>query len=95
MKRLIVRTFLLLIPILYNLCWAQVEQPYPPLNLVGIPTAGTLPRGSFTLESLIIKNGGVVPRLSVGFTDNFTFGVSYGVQNLIGDVKPSINKPTP
>ena len=95
MKRLIVRTFLLLIPILYNLCWAQVEQPYPPLNLVGIPTAGTLPRGSFTLESLIIKSGGIVPRLSVGFTDNFTFGVSYGVQNLIGDAKPSINKTTP
>ena len=95
MRRLIVRTLLLLLPILYNLCLAQVEQPYPPLNLVSIPTAGTLPRGSFTLESLIIKNGGIVPRLSVGFTDNFAVGVSYGVQNLIGDTKPSINKTTP
>ena len=95
MRRLIVRTLLLLLPILYNLCLAQVEQPYPPLNLVSIPTAGTLPRGSFTLESLIIKNGGIVPRLSVGFTDNFTVGISYGVQNLIGDTKPSINKTTP
>ena len=74
---------------------AQVEQPYPPLNLVSTPTAGTLPRGSFTLESLIIKNGGIVPRLSIGFTDNFTVGMSYGVQNLIGDTKPSINKTTP
>ena len=95
MRRLIVRTLLLLLPILYNLCLAQVEQPYPPLNLVSTPTAGTLPRGSFTLESLIIKNGGIVPRLSIGFTDNFTVGVSYGVQNLIGDTKPSINKTTP
>ena len=95
MRRLIVRTLLLLLPILYNLCLAQVEQPYPPLNLVSIPTAGTLPRGSLTLESLIIKNGGIVPRLSIGFTDNFTVGVSYGVQNLIGDTKPSINKTTP
>ena len=95
MRRLIMRTLLLLLPILYNLCLAQVEHPYPPLNLVSIPTAGTLPRGSFTLESLIIKNGGIVPRLSVGFTDNFTIGVSYGVQNLIGDTKPSINKTTP
>ena len=85
MRILIVKTFLVLLPILYNLCWAQIEQPYPPLNLVSIPTAGTLPRGSFTLESLIIKDGGIVPRLSVGFTDNFTFGVSYGMQNLIGD----------
>ena len=95
MRRLIVRTLLLLLPILYNLCVTQVEQPYPPLNLVSIPTAGTLPRGSFTLESLIIKNGGIVPRLSIGFTDNFTVGVSYGLQNLIGDTKPSINKTTP
>ena len=95
MRRLIVKTFLLILPILYNLCWTQVEQPYPPLNLVSIPTAGTLPRGSFTLESLIINNGGIVPRLSIGFTDNFTVGMSYGVQNLIGDTKPSINKTTP
>ena len=95
MRKIIVRTLLLLLPILYNLCWAQVGQPYPPLNLVSIPTAGTLPRGSFTLESLIIKDGGIVPRLSVGFTDNFTLGVSYGVQNLIGDAKPLINKTTP
>ena len=95
MRVLIVKTLLLLLPFLYNLCLAQVEQPYPPLNLVSIPTAGTLPRGSFTLESIIIKNGGIAPRLSVGFTDNFTVGVSYGVQNLIGDTKPSINKTTP
>jgi len=95
MRRLIMRTLLLLLPILYNLCLAQVEHPYPPLNLVSIPTAGTLPRGSFTLESLIIKNGGIVPRLSIGLTDNFTIGVTYGVQNLIGDTKPSINKTTP
>ena len=86
---------LLLLPILYNLGWTQIEQPYPPLNLVTIPTAGTLPRGSFTLETLLINNGGVVPRLSVGFTDNFSFGVSFGVQNLIGGNKPSINKTTP
>jgi hypothetical protein len=80
---------------LFNLEWAQIEQPYPPLNLVSIPTAGTLPRGSFTFESLIITNGGIVPKLSVGFTDNFSFGVSYGIQNLIGDTKPSINKTSP
>ena len=81
-------TFLLLLVFLFNPSWSQIEQPYPPLNLVSIPTAGTLPRGSFTLESLLIKHGGVVPRLSVGFTDNFNFGVSFGIQNLIGNEKP-------
>ena len=89
------RTFLTLLTFLCNVGWSQIEQPYPPLNLVRIPTAGTLPRGSFTLESLLITDGGMVPRLSVGFTDNFSFGVSFGVQNLIGGNKPSINKTTP
>ena len=95
MNKYLFKLLLLLLPILYNLCWTQIEQPYPPLNLVSIPTAGTLPRGSFTFESLIIKNGGIVPRLCVGFTDNYSFGISYGIQNLIGDTKPSINKTTP
>ena len=89
------RHFLILLTIICNTGLAQIEQPYPPLNLVTIPTAGTLPRGSFTLETLLIDNGGVVPRLSVGFTDNFSFGVSFGIQNLIGEDKPSINKTTP
>ena len=95
MRKLILRTFLTLLIFLCNIGWSQIEQPYPPLNLVSIPTAGTLPRGSFTLESLLITDGGMVPRLSVGFTDNFSFGVSFGVQNLIGGNKPSINKTTP
>ena len=95
MIKLILRTFLTLLTFLCNIGWSQIEQPYPPLNLVSIPTAGTLPRGSFTLESLLITDGGMVPRLSVGFTNNFSFGVSFGVQNLIGGNKPSINKTTP
>jgi len=95
MRKLILRTFIALLTFLCNIGWTQIEQPYPPLNLVRIPTAGTLPRGSFTLESLLITDGGMVPRLSVGFTDNFSFGVSFGVQNLIGGNKPSINKTTP
>ena len=95
MRKLILRTFIVLLIFLCNIGWTQIEQPYPPLNLVSIPTAGTLPRGSFTLESLLITDGGMVPRLSVGFTDNFSFGVSFGVQNLIGGNKPSINKTTP
>ena len=86
---------ILLLSLINNILLSQIEQPYPPLNLVSIPTAGTLPRGSFTFESLIIKNGGIVPRLCVGFTDNFSFGVSYGIQNLVGNNKPSINKTTP
>ncbi len=78
-----------------SLNWSQIVQPYPPLNIVNIPTAGTLPRGTYTLETLLINNGGFVPKLAVGFTDNFCFGVSFGIQNIIGNLEPSINKPTP
>ena len=85
----------LIIIIILGSAWTQSAQPYPPLSLVSIPTAGTLPRGSFTLETLLTKDGGIVPKLAVGFTDNFSFGVSYGLQNFIGDSEPSTNKPTP
>ena len=78
-----------------HICWPQIEQAYPPLNLVSIPTAGTLPRGTYTIETLLSKNGGFIPKLSVGFTDNFSFGVSFGIQKLIGDEKISYNKTTP
>tara|TARA_B100001971_G_C18058626_1_gene466695 strand:- start:139 stop:858 length:720 start_codon:yes stop_codon:yes gene_type:complete len=72
-----------------------MEQAYPPLNLVSIPTAGTLPRGTYTIEALLSKNGGLLPKLSVGFTDNFSFGVSFGIQELIGSDKLYYNKTTP
>ncbi len=71
--------------------FAQSEQPYPPLELVSIPTAGTLPKGSYTYETILTKNGGVTPKLAVGLTDNFTFGFAYGIHNLIGDQKPDYN----
>ena len=81
--------------IFLTLIFSQVEQPYPPLDLVTIPTSGTLPKGSFTLESLLIKDGGIVPKLSVGITDNFYIGLSYGIQDFISEEKLDFNKPMP
>ena len=74
---------------------SQVNHPYPPLDLISIPTSGTLPKGSFTIETLLTKNGGLVPKLMVGLTENFSFGMSYGIQNFIGEEKPKTNKETP
>ena len=85
--------FILLL--LFQISLAQIEQAYPPLYLVSIPTAGTLPRGTYTIETLLSKNGGFTPKLSVGFTYNFSFGVSFGMQKLIGDEKMEYNKTTP
>ena len=74
---------------------SQVNHPYPPLDLVSIPTSGTLPKGTFTIETLLTKNGGMVPKLLVGLNDNFSIGMSFGIQNFIGESKPETNKETP
>jgi len=88
-KKLILFTFL------FNFFFSQSEHPFPPLELVTVPTAGTMPRGSYSLESLLAKEGSIITKLAVGFTDSFTFGVSFGLQNFIGEDKPSLNRPTP
>ena len=63
--------------------WAQ---PYPPpTTLVTVPSAGTLVRGSYSMEMRVQKGGGLTTSLSVGITDRFQFGLSFGSANLIGD----------
>ena len=63
--------------------WAQ---PYPPpTTLVTVPSAGTLVRGSYAMEMRVQKGGGLTTSLSVGITDRFQFGLSFGSANLIGD----------
>tara|TARA_B100000287_G_C20603714_1_gene769156 strand:- start:73 stop:891 length:819 start_codon:yes stop_codon:yes gene_type:complete len=81
--------------IITTLSIAQINHPYPPLDLVSIPTSGTLPKGTFTIETLLTKNGGMVPKLLVGLNDNFSIGMSFGIQNFIGENKPETNKKTP
>ena len=78
MRKIIFFIFLL------NFAFLQDEQPYPPLKLISIPTGGTLPKGTFAFETLLMNNGGVLPSVSLGITDNLTFGVSYGIQGFIG-----------
>tara|TARA_Y100000590_G_scaffold466316_1_gene641262 strand:- start:445 stop:1224 length:780 start_codon:yes stop_codon:yes gene_type:complete len=81
----------IIIFIFISFVFSQSEQPYPPLDLVSVPTAGTLPRGSYTYETYLSKNGAVMPRLAIGLTESLTFGVSHGIHNLIGDDKPIYN----
>ncbi|MFQ6678089.1 MAG: hypothetical protein ACE5D0_07170 [Fidelibacterota bacterium] len=74
--------FLLLL--LSGILLAQDTYP-PPTNLVTIPTAGTLVRGSFAMKIHVQKNGGLTSGLKVGITDRFQFGLMFGASNLIGD----------
>ena len=57
----------------------------PPTDLISVPTAGTLMRGSFSMDMRIQDEGGLVLGLSAGITDRFQFGLSFGSPNLIGD----------
>ena len=84
-----------IILIFFSFIIAQSNHPYPPLSLVTMPTSGTLPTGNYSLETLLIDDGGIVPRFSIGITDNLTLGFSWGIQNLIGDKKPTFNKEYP
>ena len=68
-----------------------MEQPYPPLELVSIPTAGTLPKGTYTYETILSKNGSIMPRLAIGLTSSLSLGISYGMHGVIGDQKPGFN----
>ena len=87
--------FFLCIILFTNLIYSQAEQPYPPLDLVTIPTAGTLPKGSYTLEALLMNDGGILSKISVGISDNFCIGLSYGLQDFISEKEPAINKSMP
>ena len=85
----------LLLVILLSFIFTQEEQPYPPLDLVSMPTAGTLPKGVFALETLLMKDGGILPKMLFGITDKFTFGVSFGIQQFIGVGNMEKNKSAP
>ena len=69
--------------IIFQVIWAQSYPP--PTNLVTVPSAGTLVRGSFAMQMRVQKNGGLTTSLRAGLTDRFQFGLSYGSANLIGD----------
>ncbi len=73
----------------FSLLWpvillAQDAQIVEPLDLIDMPTAGTLMRGSFRAQLRAYANGGLIGGLEVGLTDRFMFGISYGGTNIIG-----------
>ena len=81
--------------ILLSFVFCQNTHPYPPLSLITIPTSGVLPYATYSIEGLLIDNGGIVPRLSIGITKHLTLGFSWGIHNLIGDQRISFNKDYP
>ena len=94
MKLFLNKSFVIFI-IIAGILNSQSNHPYPPLDLVSIPTSGTMPRGSYTLETLLTKNGGFVPRLMIGLTNNLSIGMSFGIRKFIGEERAEKNKSTP
>ncbi len=89
MKKIVILIFII------TFVFSQDEQPYPPLKLISMPTAGTLPKGTFTLETLLMNEGGLLPSFSIGVTDHLTLGVSFGIQEFIGTGSFKKNKSYP
>ena len=81
MKRQIITLFIVMS------CMIRAQEYPPPTDLISVPTAGTLMRGSFSMDMRIQDEGGLVLGLSAGITDRFQFGMSFGSPNLIGDEK--------
>ena len=83
------KPFIIVLLIFFNLILGQTYptgQNYPPpTDLITVPTAATLMRGSFSLGMRIQDGGGMIHGLRAGITDRFQFGLSYGSPNLIGD----------
>ena len=75
---------ILVLIVLLSFLLSQSEQPYPPINLVSIPTAGTMPKGYFSFENIFMNQGSIVPKFMIGITDNFMLGMSFGISHFIG-----------
>ncbi len=62
-----------------------------PRMIIDKPTAGMLHRGTYALDGEFFEQGGVLFGVSVGLTDRFNFGISYGGTNILGANKPTMN----
>ena len=54
-------------------------------QLIDLPTAGTLERGSFAIDIRMYNNGGLIGGVGVGISPRFMFGLSFGGENIIGE----------
>ena len=59
--------------------------------LLDMPVAHVLPPGGIDSELRMYHNGGLLATLSVGISDRFSLGVSYGCENIIGSGKANLN----
>ncbi len=94
MKHFIVLLFSALIvcsPVLEAQSYAGDAATIEPTMIVDKPTAGILKKGSYAIRTNFFEEGGVLLGMSVGIFDNFSFGISYGGTDIIGQQKIRMN----
>jgi hypothetical protein len=53
-------------------------------QLIDMPTAGVIQKGSFGLNTELLPQGTLLVKLEAGILENLSFGISYGGSNIIG-----------
>jgi hypothetical protein len=62
-----------------------------PRKLVDMPTAGTLPRGTFQLGLRLYTAGGALGYTDIGLSNRFMLGISYGGTEIVSSEDPQWN----
>jgi len=79
----------------------RADEPTGPIRLVDAHTAGTLPRGSYQLESRLYPSGsgdngaGMLVGITIGLWDRFNLGLGYGGEGIVGRGRKAEFNPTP
>lgn len=60
------------------------DAKYEYRNLIDFPTAGILQKGQAAVSMNLLPYGSMMTKVEVGVFQNFSFGISYGGENLIG-----------
>jgi hypothetical protein len=63
----------------------------PIRQLIDLPTAATLPRGSFDVELRVYADGGVLGGTNIGLSNHLQLGLSYGADGIISERDPVWN----
>lgn len=75
---------------LFALSLAQ-NKMLPPLELVDMPTAGILEKGSYVSSLRLYPAGGLLGGIQIGLSNRLLLGVSFGGENIIGEGKVNWN----
>ncbi|MCP4685571.1 MAG: YjbH domain-containing protein [bacterium] len=63
----------------------------PPRTLVDLPTAGTLPRGTFNIGLRLYAEGGALGYTDIGLSNRLMLGISYGGIDIVSNDSPDWN----